>query len=94
MVDVIAGPDVLMGNTVLTCVVSIVVSLSRLYMGLCLVVSVLVSISSKSCGALLVGFVVGISWFVVYWDVGIRSEVEDAIVWLGALWSDLFLSWV
>ena len=47
-----------------------------------------------SWGALLAVFVVNMAWFVVCWDDGICSEMVDAVVWLGVLWGDSFLSWV
>ena len=70
VVNIIAGSGVMVGAAVSTCVFSVVVSLSSLYVDLCSIAMVCGSASSMCCGGLFAVFIVGIAWFVEYRDGG------------------------
>ena len=83
MVNVIACPNVMVAAAVSTCVFSVVVSLSSLYVFLCLVVTVLISAFYMCWGGFFAVFVVGMASFVECWDGGFSLVVVSVIMWFG-----------
>ena len=90
----VAGPDVMVAAAMSTCVFSVEVLLSSLYVFLCSVVTVLFSASSMCLGGMRAVFGVSMAWFVECWDGGFSSVVVSVVVWFDVFWAVSFLGWL